>query len=148
MQILLQIPRCRTGHWVRRKGICNVQLIEMWPRHFKTVAKADDVESNYWENWMAKLFGIFRGIIVSAWNLARTNAINILTLSLHWQPTVEIAVRIVFEFVLITLTVKVVTSIKWGKYSSFSWKYSPVAETLLLVILDRFRKLLHNKKNK
>lgn len=67
--------------------------------------------------------------------------INTLILSVHWQPTVEIAVRTVFEFSLIALTIKVemVISIKREKYS--------VTETLLLVIiLDRFKKVIQDEK--
>lgn len=67
--------------------------------------------------------------------------INTLILSVHWQATVEIGVRTVFEFIWIALTIKVemVTSIKREKYS--------VAETLLpVIILDRFKKVIQDEK--
>lgn len=33
-----------------------MQFVEMWPKHFKTVTKAHDLEPSYWENRMAKPF--------------------------------------------------------------------------------------------
>ena len=121
-------------NWVRRKGICNAQFVEMWSRPFKTFAK-----KHIW-HWTQLLkdpngqtFHLLGAIIVRAWNLVRTNAISTLIMSLHWQPTVEIAVRIVrvcfdrFHY-------------KVGEgYKIFcSWNLAPV-------ILGRLRKVLPSK---
>lgn len=101
--------RCRwleaeVGIELEEKESVMCSCVKMWPRHFKAVAKAHDVEPSYWENRMGKPL-VYQGHYRKCMKFSQNKYNQYPDLRLHWRPMVETAVRVVFEFVLMASTV-------------------------------------------